>query len=80
MMKMMERLIDTMKTSAEDVTVLLVGSSAVLVPVDEGDSASAEFAGWRMRLGLVGAVLFFLLTVFVHPPLPASLSHLFVIF
>ncbi|EIM83668.1 uncharacterized protein STEHIDRAFT_113739 [Stereum hirsutum FP-91666 SS1] len=50
---MLERLIDTMKTNAEDVTVLLVGSSAVLVPVDEGESASAEFAGWRMRLGLV---------------------------
>ncbi|EIM83628.1 uncharacterized protein STEHIDRAFT_160203 [Stereum hirsutum FP-91666 SS1] len=50
-------------TSAEDVTVLLVGSSAVLVPVDEGDSASAEFAGWRMRLGLVGTMNTMVLTV-----------------
>lgn len=39
---MLEGLIDRMKTNADDVTVLLVGGGAVLVPVDEGEGASVE--------------------------------------
>lgn len=87
MKKMLEGLIDRMKTNAEDVTVLLVGGGAVLVPVDEGDEDNdndaklkgasrvvrPEFAGVANAIGAGGSCFLLRLLSF---RLPSSLSPL----